>query len=209
MQDLVKTQSSSNVSEKKALFSAKNEDRVTKKPAIPTLTKQSNNSVDNLKSTHPTKSDTKNDNNVVLRKEKSIIGFEDVNRDQPLTNLTASRVKAPKRRPPSNVFLKESVQDEASLSESDREEESSKKKDILPASNDTIKDKDPVRSKSDGGNSPGKPFVPGKLGVPVFPVKDTSKGKDEITKGLANTNGAKEEKENHPQSTFSVCCHHL
>jgi len=195
-EDLVKTPSSSNVSEKKALFSAKNEDRVTKKPAIPTLTKQSNNSVDNLKSTHPTKSDANNDNNVVLRKEKSIIGFEDVNRDQPLTNLTASRVKAPKRRPPSNVFLKESVQDEASHSESDREEESSKKKDMLPANTDTIKDKDPVRSKSDGGNSPGKPFVPGKLGVPVFPVKDTSKGKDDITKALANTNVAKEEKEN-------------
>lgn len=193
-EDSIKTQSSSNVSEKKALFSAKNEDRVTKKPSIPTLNKQSNNSVDNLKSNPSTKSEpTTNDNNVVLRKEKSSIGFEEVNRDQPLTNLTASRVKAPKRRPPSNVFLKENLQDEASHSDSDRDEESSKKKDIFAAKIDSIKEKDQVRSKSDGGNSSGKPFVPGKLGVPVFPVKDIGKVKEDVTKVQSATNVAKEE----------------
>ena len=204
--DSFKSQSISNVSEKKALFSsggsnsnlksddnrpiisrsdnrlghAKTEDRVAKKPAVPdTLFNQpisapsydANGDATNHTNTNDNMKDRKDDSFVIMR-DKS--GLVDVDREQTLSSLTVSRVKAPKRRPPSNVFLKENIpEDIVNDSEKNVFIETSMNQDQSTHSDDSSK----IDKKSSNSNNE-KQFIPGKIGVSVFPSKDVLKSKD-------------------------------
>jgi hypothetical protein len=204
--DSFKSQSNSNVSEKKALFSsggsnsnlksddnrpiisrsdnrlghAKTEDRVAKKPAVPdTLFNQpisapsydANGDATNHTNTNDNMKDRKDDSFVIMR-DKS--GLVDVDREQTLSSLTVSRVKAPKRRPPSNVFLKENIPEDI-VNDSEKNEfiETSMNQDKSTHSDDSSK----IDKKSSNSNNE-KQFIPGKIGVSVFPSKDVLKSKD-------------------------------
>ena len=192
--DSFKSQSSSNVSEKKALFSGrsgssanlkeneirsneprsdsriknnyKTDDRIIKKPVLPealTKTLSSTNSQEpgeNTKSSRPTEIEN---GTVVLRNPPTTTtGLDQVNREQTLSNLTASRVKAPKRRPPSNVFLKENIPDELdneveNETNNDDSQHKQSKEESFKKSSDNIE----------------KQFNPLKMGISVLPGKES------------------------------------
>ena len=192
--DSFKSQSSSNVSEKKALFSGrsgssinlkenetrtnepksdskirnnfKTDEGIIKKLMLPealTKTLSSSNIKDPSDTTNSRSNEIENET-VVLRNPPT--GLDQVNREQTLSSLTASRVKAPKRRPPSNVFLKENIPDdlEANLENEANfdisQQKQSKEETIKKSSDDTEKQ-----------------FNPMKMGIPVFPSKESLRSK--------------------------------
>jgi len=122
------------------------------------------------------------------------LGLDSVEGHSTLTNVTAKRVKAPKRRPPSSIFLKENIPDSEEMQVDSAEEniivneievvEEDKNRVETTATTTTTNQNQTVNIRDKAG----------KVGVPVFPSKESgSKEEDqkpswleELTRKQAN-----------------------
>jgi len=99
------------------------------------------------------------------------LGLDSVEGHSTLTNVTAKRVKAPKRRPPSSIFLKENIPDSEEM-QVDPAEENIIVNEIEVVEEDTnrVETTSTTTNQNQTVNIRDKT---GKVGVPVFPSKET------------------------------------